>query len=83
MIFFGIYVCLFCLVLFLSFMDKEKDKYVVGAYIAIAVVLVLIVGLRPIGLDKDSGEYATSWWNPLSTSSPTSPRNGWVVSAAC
>lgn len=57
MIFFGIYVCLFCLVLFLSFMDKEKDKYVVGAYIAIAVVLVLMVGLRPIGLDKDSGEY--------------------------
>ena len=57
MIFIILYVSLFFILASISLLDEQKDKFVKIGYIVLAVALVAMAALKPIGVDKDALNY--------------------------
>lgn len=52
-----ILLTLFIIACALSFFDADKNKATIITYVVMAVIMVAVAGLRPIGIDNDSNNY--------------------------
>jgi len=56
-------VLLFTISCLLVFLEKYMDKYKLPVYIFLGIALILIAGLREVGIDPDSGNYEYTYHN--------------------
>lgn len=61
-------VALFILVCGLSFLEKYMGKYKLIVYLAIGLILILLAGLREVGIDPDSENYEEAYHHYYSNS---------------